>query len=235
MKRIISVFSFLIIIQSCFCQNKDNSGIRLFFHGIVMDETTFSPVVKAQIMINRVFSSVSDNDGTFAVYVMRNDTVVFKSLGYKSTTMYVSDTLNGRDFIAGIFLTSDTLEIGEVVIIPRVTRLKSEILNAGRKTSVAIENARYNVAISANQGRNTRTQLGDPFSNYELLRQKQKVVAFERGGIPTDQMLSVSPLLLIPVLFHRQPEKPVPLESKITENELYLIQKKFMETIEQRK
>ena len=74
-------------------------------------------------MINRNFSSVSDKDGTFAFYVHPNDTVVFKSLGYKPATMIISDTLIGREYIAGIYLKSDTVSIGEVVIIPRASIL----------------------------------------------------------------------------------------------------------------
>ena len=188
-----------------------------------MDATTLSPIANSQIMINRVFSSVSGNDGTFAFYVNRNDTVVFKSLGYKSTILYVSDTLTGREFIAGIYMNSDTLSIGEVVIIPRFTNLKSEILNARSKTPATLDNARYNVAISAYQGRNSQNKLGDPAYNYALLSQKQKINAFEKGGIPSDQILGINPLLLIPaayLLLHGLPEKPAPLNSQLTDQEV---------------
>jgi hypothetical protein len=187
MKRIFFVIlSICIVIQSGLSQEKENAGIRILFYGLVMDASTLSPLANSQIIINRAFSSVSGNDGTFAFYVNRNDTVVFKSLGYKSTILYVSDTLTGREFNAGIYMNSDTLSIGEVVIVPRLTNLKSEILNARSKTPATMENARYNVAVSAYQGRNSQNRLGDPATNYELLRQKQKVDAYERVAfLPT--------------------------------------------------
>jgi hypothetical protein len=199
-----------------------------------MDAKTLSPIANSQIMINRAFSSVSGNDGTFAFYVNRNDTVVFKSLGYKSTILYISDTLTGREFIAGIYMNSDTLSIGEVVIVPRFTNLKSEILNARTKTPAIMENARYNVAISAYQGRNSQNKLGDPAANYELLRQKQKVDAYERGGIPSDKMVGISPLLLIPaayLLIHGLPEKPAPLTPQLNNQEVDQIHKKYLEML----
>ena len=74
----------------------------------------FSPIPNSQIIMNRRSVSISGNDGTFVFYVNINDTVVFQSLGYKSVTMVISDTLKGKEFVAGIYLNSDTLSIGEV-------------------------------------------------------------------------------------------------------------------------
>jgi hypothetical protein len=227
-----------IIIQSGLSQENENAGVRILFHGLVMDESTFSPIVNTQIMVNRAFSSVSGRDGTFAFYVNRFDTIVFKRLGYKPTIMCVSDTLTGRDFIAGVFLNSDTLEIGEVVIVPRTAIIKSEIFNASSKTPATFENARYNVAISAYQGRTSQNKLGDPATNYEFLRRQQKVDAYERGGIPSDQIVGISPLLLIPgayLLFHGLPERPAPFKPQITDSEMDQIHKKYMEILKQRK
>jgi hypothetical protein len=80
--------------------------------------------------------------------------------------------------------------------------------------------------------------LGDPATNYELLRQKQKTDAFERGGIPSDKMVGISPLLLIPaayLLIHGLPEKPAPLKQQLTNQEVNQIHNKFLETLKQRK
>jgi hypothetical protein len=239
MKRILLfIISFFFLMNSSFCQEIANSGIRILFHGKVIDSKTFFPIANSQIMINRSFSSVSSADGTFAFYVNRYDTVLFRHLGYKSTLLFVSDTLNGEEFIAGIYMNSDTLSIGEVVIVPRLRNLKSEILNARSKSSTPMENARYNVALSAYQGRTTLGKLGDPSANYESLRQKQKIDAYERGGIPSDKMVGISPLLLLPaayLLLHGSPKKPAPFEQDLSDQELDQIQKKYVETLNQRK
>ena len=95
----------------------------------------------------------------FAFYVNRNDTVVFKSLGYKESVLYISDTLEGTEFIAGIYMNSDTFSIGEVIIIPGYKNLKSEIMNSKSKIPANMDNARYNVAISAYQGKNSQSKI----------------------------------------------------------------------------
>ncbi len=239
MKRIfIIILLICIIIQSGLCQEKGNAGTRILFSGLVMDANSLSPLSNSQIIINRAFSSVSGSDGTFAFYVRKNDTIIFRSLGYKSTVLYVGDTLAGREFIIGIYMTGDTLSIGEVVIISRLANIKSEILNTESKTPAIIENARYNVAVSSYQGRNSQNRLGNPAANYEFLRQSQKVNAYERGGIPSDKMIGISPLLLIPatyLLIHGLPEKPAPLTPQLTNQEVNQIHKKYMETLVLRK
>jgi hypothetical protein len=238
MKRFYALFiTFLIIFFPGYCQENKTSPVRILFHGLVMDASSLEPIANSQILINRKFSSVSDTGGGFAFYVFRRDTVIFKSLGYKSAILNVSDTLTGSEFIAGVYMYVDTLSIGEVVIVPRLTNIRSELYNAGNKTPSTFDNARYNVAISAYQGRTTRNQLGDPATNYELLRQRQKVDAFERGGIPSDKILGISPFMLIPaayLLIHGLPEKPAPLKPQITRQEVEQINKKYLENLRRR-
>jgi hypothetical protein len=233
-----SLVSTLIISYSGICQEKESSGIRILFQGLVMDASTLTPIPNSQIMINRAFSSVSGNDGTFAFYVNRKDTVVFKRLGYKSTMMYVSDTLTGNEFIAGVYMNTDTLAIGEVIIIPRFRNLKSEILNSKSKTPSTFENARYNVAVSAYQGRTNKGTLGNPTDNYAALRQKQKTDAYEKGQISSDKIVGFNPLLLIPatyVLLKGVPGKSASFNPDLTNQEVEQINKKYLESLRQRK
>ena len=101
-----------------------------------------------------------------------------------------------------------------------------------------MDNARYNVAISAYQGKTSQGKLGDPVTNYGLIRQQLKVNAYEKGGIPSDQIAGISPLLLIPaayLLIHGVPEKPAPFEHSLTDKEVEQIQKKYLENLQQNK
>ena len=242
MKHILlTISSIFIIFHSGLSQVKESEDLRILFHGLVIDASTFSPISNTQIMINRAFSSISGENGTFSFYVNRNDTIVFKSLGYKPTMLYVSDTLIGRDFITGIYMNSDTLSIGEVIIIPRYSNLKSEILNAKSKTPSIMENARYNVAVSAYQGRNSQNVLGDPANNYAVIKNQQKVNAYERGGIPSDMIVGLNFLTLIPCGYllirslQEQPEHPPALTPQLNDKDVEQIHKKYLETLKQRK
>ena len=212
--------------------------MRILFHGVVMDANTFAPVSNSQILINRAFTSISDIDGSFDFFVNRSDTVLFRHIGYKPTTFFVSDTLIGKEFVAGIFLKSDTVSIGEVVIVPRFIDIRSKILNTPSKIPSTMDNARYNVAISGYAGRTTQGKLGDPSSNYGLLRQRQKIDAYEKGGIPSDRIAGFNPLLLLPaayLLIHGPPEKPEPFGHRLTDQELEQIREKYKELQQQQK
>jgi len=238
MKRsILVIFSLLFFSYTEFCQELKRTEGLILFHGMVLDAKTQTPLANSQIIINRSFSSVSGTDGKFAFYVNRNDTVVFSMLGYKPAILFISDTLKGREFIAGIYLNSDTLSIGEIIIVPRLTNLRSELLNTINETSVQIENAKFNLEVSAYQGRMGQNKLGDPASNYEVIRQRQREDAYSKGQIPSDKIVGISPLLLLPaayLLMNGLPERPPRLQPHISEQELRQINKKYLESLKKK-
>lgn len=236
MKRIVlTVSSVFILFHSGLSQVKENEDMKILFRGLVLDASTYSPVSNSQIMINSALLSISGEDGSFAFYVNRNDTVIFRSLGYRQQMMMVSDTLVGREFIAGIYMNSDTISIGEVIIIPGYTNLKTDILNAKSKEPAAMDNARYNIAVSAYQGKYGQNVLGDPLVNYSIINTKQKIDAFEKGGIPSNNMVGLNALLLIPaaayLYLHGLPENAPPLKPQLTDQEVNQVHKKYLETI----
>ena len=235
MKRFALILStVLLLLASGYGQVRQTSEERILFRGMVVDASSLAPVPNSQILINNAFSAVSGIDGSFSFYVSRSDTIVFRSLGYKPAVMSVSDTLFGKEYITGIYLNTDTLAIPEVVILPGYSNLRSEILSSQSSAPAEMENARYNVAISAYQGKNSQNTLGDPQNNYALISQRQKTDAFEKGGIPSDHIVGFSPLIFIPaayMLLHGMPEHPAPLKAQLTRREVELVNKKYLEAI----
>jgi len=210
---------------------------KIIFSGIVRDAATLSPLPNSQISINRSFVAVSDEEGTFSIVVSRSDSVVFSILGYRPAYFYVSDTLTGRNFMAGVYMKTDTLSIGEVIVVPRMQSLKYDIFKAPA-TTPEMENAKYNMAISAYQGRMAMTQLGDPASNYSIVQQKRLRDASEKGTIPSDRMVGFSPFMLVGgvyLLINGLPGKPVPMKSTLTRQELDQIHKKYLESVRTKK
>jgi len=237
-RSFLCLFSILCILNAGFSQGNGNVEKKILFRGLVKDASTFLPINNPQITINGVNSRISGNNGNFSFYVGKNDIVIFKSLGYKPVIFNVNDTLKGLDFISGVYLSSDTIPISEVIIIPKFTNLRSDILNAKSKTSVDFENARYNVAASAYQAKNSQGSLGNPADNYALLKQQYKVNAFEKGGIPSDRIIGFNPLLIAPavyLLIKGVPEEPPPFSPDLTNQEVDLIQQKYLETLNKRK
>jgi hypothetical protein len=240
MKRFVLIISSIFVFfNSGLSQIKENSDDKILIRGLVIDASTLSPVSNSQIMINNAFSSVSGADGSFFFYVNVYDTVRFRSLGYKESVMTVSDTLHGTEFITGIYLNTDTLSIGEVIIIPGYKNLKSEILNSKSQIPTGMDNARYNVAVSAYQGKNSTGTLGNPDNNYAAISKKQKIDAFEKGGIPSNNMVGLNALLLIPaaayLFLHGSPAIAPPMKPELSENDIAQIHKKYLETRKQQK
>ncbi|MDP4223966.1 MAG: hypothetical protein Q8868_11710 [Bacteroidota bacterium] len=223
---------------SVFSQVNINQGPQIFLTGIVRDASTLEPLNNSQIVINGSFRASSDETGSFSLQVNRKDTVLFSLLGYKNETLYVSDTLSGPEFVVGVYMNSDTLSIGEVVIISRLRSLKSDILKAPPYSTPELENAKYNLEVAGYQGRVTTGSLGDPSSNYSLLREKFRTDAYEKGTIPSDRMVSVSPLLIVPVVYLLMkglPENPLPMQPGLTKEELDKIHKQYLENSRRKK
>jgi hypothetical protein len=200
----------------------------ILFHGIVMDAVSQVPIINPGYRINENLSGTGGADGKFSFYVSRGDTVVFTSMGYRLTTLFVSDSLRVKEYVAGVFMHTDTISIGEVVIVPRPGDLKSEIMKMKPEYNQELSNAKDNISMSVYQGLNNTNTLGDPISNYELIKQKQKIDAYEKGGIPSDRIVGISPLLLLPaayLLMNGIPSKPAPPSPRISNKELEQIQK----------
>jgi len=207
-------------------------GSSLLFHGIVMDRKDESPLPGAMIFINRSFASACDAGGKFAFYAGRKDTVIFRLLGFKPVTITLSDTLQGKEFIAGIYMTSDTIAIEEVVILPRLSGLKSELLGKTMAKDRLDQNAANNLALSSYVARMSQNKMGDPAVNYDVLKQRQKESIFTRGQISDDRIVGISPLLLIPVayaLMHGMPQPPPPFRQELSDQELTDIHKRYTE------
>jgi len=205
----------------------------ILFHGIVMDSQTKTPVTGSQILINKAFSAISDKEGKFAFYVNRLDTVKFSMLGYKPLIFYVSDTLRGNEFIAGIYLNTDTLSIDEVVIVPRLRNLKSDLLRPVSEPDPVSENAKYNLEVSAYQGKISQSKLGDPDMNYKYLQQKHRDEVYSKGQIPSDRIVGLSPFMVVPavyLLMNGFPGKPPALIPSLSDYELKMIYRKYLET-----
>jgi hypothetical protein len=231
-KACIVLFMTLICNTFGYGQSVKTQENKIIFSGIVRDAATLSPLPNSQISINRSFVAVSDEEGTFSIVVNRRDSVVFSILGYRPAYFYVSDTLTGRNFMAGVYMKTDTLSIGEVIVVPRMQSLKYDIFKAPA-TTPEMENAKYNMAISAYQGRMGITQLGDPASNYSIVQQKRLRDASEKGTIPSDRMVGLSPFMLVGavyLLINGLPEKPAPMKSSLTRQELDQIHKKYLES-----
>jgi hypothetical protein len=232
-KRILIItLVYVSLIRICTCQTITTGAERILFRGVVIDASSQSRLGNAGIVINRSRSAISGQDGTFSLFAFKRDTIVFSMLGYKPVSLVVSDTLSVNEFLTGVYMETDTLYIGEVIIVPRLTNLRAEMMNPKVISDPLVENARNNITNAAYAARTTPAKLGTPDANYNYLRAKKNIEAYEKGGIPSDKMLGLSPFLLIPaayLLLHGLPDSPEPPKPQISSKDLDELQKRFME------
>jgi len=195
----------------------------ILFHGVVLDADTREPLTGAHFTVKHRSAGAADSRGMFSFYARHNDTVTFTCVGYRTHSMTVADTLRAREYVAAIWLSTDTLLIPAVVVMPRLGNIKAAIMSEPPAADQELINASNNLRIAAYQGITSASRQVDPASNYELLRQQQRIEAYEKGGIPSSQMLSLSPITLIPliyVLVKGPPEDPEPPKPYISVREL---------------
>jgi hypothetical protein len=207
-------------------------GDRILFRGVVIAASTDERLPGSQIFINRSYAASSQTDGTFSFFAFRLDTILFTMLGYKSESFVVSDTLKAREFLTGVYLKTDTVDIGEVIILPRLPNLRADMMNIRKQSDPQLENAVSNISNAAYLGRTTSSNLGDPTFNYNYLRQRQNISAYEKGGIASEKSIALNPFILIPaayMLLKGLPEAPTPPEPRISQKDLDDLNKVFMQ------
>ncbi len=193
--------TFLFLLVVCSLKVSGQQPDLILFNGIILDADTREPLTGAQYVIRDKSAGAADTRGMVSFYARPHDTVRFSCLGYKNFLMPVGDTLLTNEYIAGIYLSKDTLVIPAVVIIPRLNNMRAEIMADRPDADQELINATNNLKISAYQGLTAATRLDDPAANYEVIRHSQAVAAGEKGGIPSGQMLVFNPLILLPVIY----------------------------------
>jgi len=199
----------------------------ILFNGLIVDADTRVPLSGAHYMIRDRTAGAADEKGQVSFYARHHDTVRFSCVGYKDFHMVIGDTLLAQEYVLGIYLTSDTLMIPAVVVMPRLVNVRAEIMADKPGSNQDLVNATNNLRISTYQGLTAATRLDDPASNYEVIRHAQAIAAGEKGGIPSGQMIVFSPFTLIPIIYLLAtglPEDPPAPSPRISAKELNRLQ-----------
>lgn len=207
---------FIILVTSSLLRLSAQQVVPILFHGLVLDVDTRQPLTGAHYMIRDWTAGAADDRGMVSFYARHRDTVRFSCVGYKDFNMVIGDTLLAQEYVAGIYLSSDTLMIPAVVVFPRLVNVRAEIMARRSDANQDLVNATNNLKISTYQGLTAAARIDDPISSYEVIRRAQAMAAGEKGGIPSGQMVIFSPFTIIPLIyllatgFPEDPPAPAP-------------------------
>ena len=92
----------------------------VFITGITFDSKTQEPLSNANFKINNEFNFSTNETGRFSFYGNPGDSVVFSYMGYKPNRLIVPDTLKSDEYVMGVFMHEESVELAEVIILRRM-------------------------------------------------------------------------------------------------------------------
>ena len=101
---------------------------------MVVNQQTDEGLSEVHCRFGREKVAVSAFDGSFRLKVRQGDTVVFTHVGFKPYCIVIPDTLFQKEYLLGIFMSPDTTELAEVVIIQKDQ-------NAWRRDMIYLQNS----------------------------------------------------------------------------------------------
>lgn len=103
----------------------------VLFSGVVFDATNSNVMPDVTCVYGSHRVTISDDRGCFCLKIARDDSVRFTFVGYKPCTVSLPDTLIGDHYMLGIFLSPDTLQLSEVLILRRWGEVQGQnLINA---------------------------------------------------------------------------------------------------------
>ncbi len=143
MKRLLHVFiGFLMLLSVVNAQERDS----LYFKGIIMEGDSMSALPFAKYEINRGRTFISDDKGQFSFWAEKGDVVSFSYVGYKTVFLQVRDSLIEHNFLIGVFLSKDTIQLSEVVVLPQIYNSKARMERLGFDENTASIVAHQNIS-----------------------------------------------------------------------------------------
>lgn len=133
--------------------------------------------------------AASDNRGIFSIISAPGDTVFFSAIGFKPTLLTIPVTTTGDHYTTDVIMITDTIMIGEVLVLP--WRTYSEFKRAVLENKPAdplMENMAYNLAMVQQQiWSDTRPTPGEAY-RYTMQQMSQNL--YTRGQMPANNLLN---------------------------------------------
>lgn len=120
---IISTLAALLMSSMVFAQDKEASRDLIQLSGVVVSGDSLSPVSFTSVLIkgsNR--GTMCDYYGFFSLVVKKKDTVMFRTIGYTTADLVISDTLTDNRYSIIQLLNRDTVTLKEQVVYPWPSR-----------------------------------------------------------------------------------------------------------------
>ncbi|MCL2682410.1 MAG: carboxypeptidase-like regulatory domain-containing protein [Bacteroidales bacterium] len=159
--------------------------------GVVMDNENLQPIPYVNIAVKRTYRGTSaDVNGFFSLVTYAGDSLVFSSIGFRTVTVKIPDTIETDRYTIYQSLMRDTLELPVTVIYPWPSKEKfrEAFLNLNVPDD-DFEIARKNVLLSELKERAKHSKM-DAGMNYRLLTQQRADQLYYAGQQMPNNLLN---------------------------------------------
>lgn len=186
---LISFLLLLLCISDSYSQSNPRKLIQ--FSGVVITGDSLRPVPFANIVIrNKYRGTITDFYGFFSFVAREGDTLDFSSIGYKTASFIIPDTLNINRYSLIQVLNTDTIYLSETLIYPWPTpaQFKHVFLNI-----VVPEDDMDRALRNLNQMAMREMMLNMPMDgsmNFKNQMQRQSSKLYYAGQLPPNNLLN---------------------------------------------
>lgn len=221
--RKLTLFILLLASTAIFAQKTEVS-----FSGKVLDNETLEAIADVHIQVNQAKIGLSNTDGKFSYLLHVGDTLQFSHVSYKDAQLIVSDSLVQGNYLIGVYLSKDTLQITEVIIFPHQFQEQSVMFKDEETRQKELLNAKNNLRLSSYIAVTQRPTEMDAEMHADLAMQKFQVSAENKGLIPPDQLISFNPITAMSLIYGliitlAEPQEPVRFEMTKKDEDLLKI------------
>lgn len=163
------------------------------FSGVVVRSDSLTPIPFTHVVIeSEKRGTVADANGYFSIVAQTNDTILFSSIGFKTNTFIIPDSLDKSNYSLIHTMEQDTVETGEMVVHPWPSKeeFKQAFMNADVPTD-DIERARQNLAQAEMKERMENMDM-DGSMNYKYQMQQYSNKVYHAGQAPPISILNPS-------------------------------------------
>jgi len=179
------------------------------FSGMIFDKDSLVALPFANYSLKDKTYSANEN-GEFYLWAKDGDVIKFSYMGYKDTYIQVRDSLHQRNYIVGVFLSKDTIQLSEVIVIPRYRQLLLDAMYNPLKVNPSYENASRNVQQAKQQALSS-SDFNKPMTaeqNQNMVIRENTMRTVYKTQVPPDMIFGVNTSTLIPyIMYLRQKRK----------------------------
>lgn len=164
--------NFIILVLLCLGNGIFGQRLQIsdsvVFSGIVINLKDSGPLRDVTCRFGHNKATFTDETGRFVIQTVRKDTVLFSYVGFKPCVVVVPDTLYEREYMLGVFLTPDTLQLSEALIIRRFGDIKRQQLINVRNNMQGILRQAYNPVNQMDAEMNQRRLINEYARSIEM-------------------------------------------------------------------